>query len=538
MGLLDAIFGGDSGGGLLSGLPREWQYQNPPSQGFSNGPIFAGQPDQKPLNPVEQQMMSLLSRPGYQPGLPDPVQGAPLPLGAPAQQPMPAQPAASPIAVGGYQMPRMGNPDLYQPQQVNTPPQAQPTQGTSSAPPAVQAAFMQPPTQSGFGGAMRGALANMQGGPLGLLTGAIAGGLGMGQGNELDIARQNQQAQYQAFIGAGMTPQNAMLAVLNPEAGKTLINEALTNKVDYKTEKDALGAEHGFWINKIDQTKIQADGSGSGGNGLSGSPSILAQGATYDPNKTGEDYLNQFSPDVKASVKAYLNGDIMPTGNPRNQTINSYAKNVALRYAQDMGIPAGDSIFSEKRKYRTELGSNAPSTVGGSAKAFNQGISHLSDLADNLEKLKNWNGLGIPILAKGANYMREGMSNDQAAIADEARSLGQTVAGEVGKLFSGNAGGGVHERELTRERFDTVKSMPQLAAALRATIETMHGGLTALEQGRDRTLGPNSGVNFVEKGTQQKIDKIQEAIDRLEGKSTASTAAPSALPSGWSVKVR
>lgn len=35
----------------------------------------------------------------------------------------------NPIAVGDYQMPRVGNADLFQPQQVNTPPNAQPAQG-------------------------------------------------------------------------------------------------------------------------------------------------------------------------------------------------------------------------------------------------------------------------------------------------------------------------------------------------------------------------------------------------------------------------
>jgi hypothetical protein len=82
---------------------------------------------------------------------------------------------------------------------------------------------------------------------------------------------------------------------------------------------------------------------------------------------------------------------------------------------------------------------------------------------------------------------------------------------------------------LTRERFDTVKSKPQLAAALRATIETMQGGLTALEQRRDSVLGPNSGVELVNSETRDKIAKIQGVIDRLEGKAGA---APGGVQEG------
>jgi hypothetical protein len=33
------------------------------------------------------------------------------------------------MAIGGYQMPRIGNPDQFQPQQAMTPPNAQPAQG-------------------------------------------------------------------------------------------------------------------------------------------------------------------------------------------------------------------------------------------------------------------------------------------------------------------------------------------------------------------------------------------------------------------------
>jgi hypothetical protein len=290
-----------------------------------------------------------------------------------------------------------------------------------------------------------------------------------------------------------MSPQEAsskaMLAVMNPEAGKTILTEALTNKEKYGvvSEDPFAGKKYGF-INERDQT-INGQPAGSGGSGQASS-SLLAPGVTqYNPSLSGDAYLGQFSPEVQAAVKAYINGDVMPSGNPRQQGIASQAKTIAQKYGADMGIPVSDATYGEKRKYRTELGSNSANSAGGQAKAFNQGISHLSDLADKLEKLDNSNGLGIPALAQGVNAVRQGISNDQSAISDEAKSIGQTVAGEVGKLFSGSAGGGVHERELTRDRFDTVKSKPQLAAALRATIETMQGGLSALEQNRDRILG-------------------------------------------------
>lgn len=245
---------------------------------------------------------------------------------------------------------------------------------------------------------------------------------------------------------------------------------------------------------------------------------LLAPGVkALDRSLTGDDYLGQFAPEVQAAVKAYIRGDVMPTGNARKDSIATQAKTIAQKYGQDVGIPVSDATYSQRRTYQSQLGSNSPNSSGGQAKAFNQGIEHMGHLADTLEKLDNSNGLGIPMVANAVNAVRQGVSTDQSAISDKASSIGQTLAGEVGKLFSGSAGGGVHERELTRERFSTVKSKPQLAAALEGTLEMMRGGLTALEQRRDEVMGPNSGIRFVNPETEAKIAKIQESIDRLKG---------------------
>lgn len=501
MGLLDYIFdpGSYSGqGGLLSRLQPSLASVTP-SQGFQDQPAtFADRWNALPAGTGRSFDAAAFDPSTYAPSQPN-----------------------NPIAVGSYQMPRLGNPDQFVPQQAMTPPNAMPTQGTL---PQQAAPAQLPPALGGnsFGGKFGAGLQNFvnAGGPLQAIAGGLTGLLTGQRSDPQGMAQQNLKAQYDSLVPL-LGPQKALLAVMNPEAGKTLLNEALTNKEEFKIVKDALGAEHPYWINNREQTMRPADAPG-GANSASGGVSLLAPGVQqYNPALTGEDYLNQFGPEVKAAVKAYINGDVMPSGNPRQQAIATKAKEIAQKYGMDTGIPVSDATYSEKRKYRTELGTNSPNSAGGQAKAFNQGIDHLSHLADVLEKLDNSNGLGIPALASATNAVRQGVSTNQSAIADEAKSLGQTVAGEVGKLFSGSAGGGVHERELTRERFDTVKSKPQLAAALRATIETMQGGLHALEQRRDAVLGPNSGVELVDQSTRDKIAKIQGVIDRLEGKAPA-----------------
>ncbi len=383
---------------------------------------------------------------------------------------------------------------------------------------------------------------------LALFGAGIAGGGGTGNwnaglsdalrgaaaGSQVDRQQQTQtQAQnaaYQAVKAAGGTEAQALAARSSPEVFKAIAPELFGGWKLVKTSSNPITGDvyemqgPGGKLMSLDEFRRRGGGGEASGSSTPGGGGMLAPGVkNYDSSLTGDAYLAQFSPEVQSAVKAYMKGDVMPTGNPRLQGIAAVAKTIAQKYGQDIGQPVSDAVFSERRKYRTELGSNSATTAGGQAKAFVQGIEHADTLATKLEGLKNWNGLGVPFLAAGANAIRQGLSTNQAGLADEAKAIGQTLAGEVGKLFSGSAGGGVHERQMTRDRFSTISSGPQLAGALEGTIETMEGGLKALESRRDQVLGPDNDVKFVTKETEDKIAHIREVIARLKSGESAKT---------------
>jgi hypothetical protein len=340
--------------------------------------------------------------------------------------------------------------------------------------------------------------------------------------------RQEQEAKlgiYQAVRAKGGSHADAIAMANSPEVFKAVAPELFGTPKIVKIGSNPITGDQ-YAMQQGGKLSPLPDLSGSGGGGTSNTNGMLKPGVKYDPTLSGEDYRNQFSDEVVAASKAYDRGDVMPTGNPRSQGIAQLAKTIS----QKLGT-GNDALFSEKRKYRTELGSTSPSTAGGQAKAFTQGIEHADSLATKLEGLKNWNGLGVPFLAAGANQIREAFSTNQKGLANEARSIGQQLAGEVGKLFSGSQGGGVHERELTRNRFNTISSGPELAGALEGTIETMEGGLKALESRRDQILGPESDVKFLTAETEKKIAHIREIIARLKsGEAAAPAGAPAAAP--------
>jgi hypothetical protein len=160
---------------------------------------------------------------------------------------------ASPLAIGGYQMPRVGDQAQFTPQQQDPaalPPNAQPTQG--QLPQATQQAPAQqglPPALGGIGSAL-GRIGNPDG-----LIARLTGN------DSRSVAQQNLKAQYEALVPL-VGQQKAMLAVMNPEAGKTILAQALEKKQFGFTKLD-----NDTIVNQDPQTgKVAVAYSGSGTN--------------------------------------------------------------------------------------------------------------------------------------------------------------------------------------------------------------------------------------------------------------------------------
>lgn len=529
-GLLDFLSSGGPSGGLLDGLPA-WLTQGQQDQGqWPTQPNpGGGAPDW--FAQLKQRLdggQGLVTMPGQFPQMRNPP-GVP-------NTAMPG-----PQDGGGAGLPPNAQPAMQPPQQAPQAPQM-PQMQPGQMPPSFQSG--PPMVGEGFGNRALGALSGFAnaGGPLPaianlvttLATGRVTDPVEYGRQTQ----QQNQTAVYQALRQARIEHGPAMAAALSPEAAKAILPEAFGAPKIVQTGEGPLGKTfHMQQGNKLYPIGGEGGGPGSiaGGGSDTGNISLLAPGRkAIDSSLSGDQYVNQFGPEVQAAVKAYISGEVMPSGNPRMQGITSFAKTVAQKWGQDTGQPVGDAIYSQRRTFRAGLGS-ATTGAGGQAKSFNQGISHMAELADTLKALNNKDVMGIPMLSNITNTAREMMDTNQAGIADKAHSIGQTLAGEVGKLFSGSAGGGVHERELTRERFSTVKSPVQMAAALEGTLQMMHGGLTALESRRDEVLGPNSNVEFVSKETRGNIAKIEQVIRELRGGAPAAKEAASSGPPAQAV---
>ncbi len=159
-------------------------------------------------------------------------------------------------------------------------------------------------------------------------------------------------------------------------------------------------------------------------------------------------------------------------------------------------------------------------------------LGHLGELAEAATALNNSNGFGIAPLGKLLNAGSQ-IGTEQAA---KANKLNETVArfsGEVGKLYSGSSGGGVHERDETRARFGASMTSKELAAALEASRDLISSKLQALENQRDEVYGPNSSnkIDFLGKSGRAALEKINHSIEQLK----SGQSAPESKPAGGGV---
>jgi hypothetical protein len=133
--------------------------------------------------------------------------------------------------------------------------------------------------------------------------------------------------------------------------------------------------------------------------------------------------------------------------------------------------------------------------------------------------------MGIEPVAHGINAAFS-QYGPQAELIREAQSLGTGIAGEVGKLNSGQSGGGQHERQAAAALLSNpYNSRYDAAGALRGTLKLMEGGLQAIEARRTQLFGTDpknwpKGSEFVTDQTRKEIANIQKNIAKLEGTKT------------------
>ncbi|HTF73257.1 MAG TPA: hypothetical protein VK620_02775, partial [Bradyrhizobium sp.] len=435
------------------------------------------------------------------------------------------------------------------------PPDAQGSAAPGAAPQGAPATGNLPqapgqlaPASPGIGDRLGAGLLSWANTPQGNFFGGLGNLVqGLATGRRVDTQGMQQQQQQDIFhylVKAGTPPEQAVIIAQSPDAQKAWLTAMVQPKYQLHDIKDAIGNTSPVVFNQnTGGVTLPGGGAYGAGSAPGTGPGMLAPGVSkFDSSLTGEDYLKQLSPEVQAAARAYINGDVMPSGNPRNQGIASFAKTVAQKYGMDVGQPVSDVTYAARRKMQTDLASSGSTTTGGIIANGKSAFEHLANLGDKMTALGNYNGYNGPLgglAANAGNYVANTAGSSEtkgkiAAINDNALKYGQ----EATKFYAGSGGGEGERMAAMNALKPSTASGNEQAAYLQTEKELMLGRLNQ----KEAQIRDVMGQDWLDRhpvrtpDLQATLGKIDAAIAKLRG--GASGAGGNVTSSGvrWSIQ--
>lgn len=260
------------------------------------------------------------------------------------------------------------------------------------------------------------------------------------------------------------------------------------------------------------------DGQGQGASAPQGLPATL-------------DELKQINPSLAAQAEGVNEGRI-----PYPNASRLNPQQTALKNAVSQYFPGVDATtFKGREAYMKNLGTAQPSQPGGQYVGLGHSLDMLRQLSEKYVGLGNSDygyGIGHALNQDGTGMFGDKlMSNDRGAKVNSLNENADRLATEIGRLFSGNQGGGVHEREQTRERVSANKTPTEAGETLKSIRDMILSRRDELLSQADALGIPHARIPGLEK-LEKNITDLNGNIDVLKGKSKAAAPAAPALPKG------
>lgn len=307
---------------------------------------------------------------------------------------------ASPIGIGDYQMPRVGDMAQFTPQQADPaalPPNAQPAQGQMP---------QQQPQESpgGFGAGLQGFLQNLHTGPIGAIVGGIGSAAGVQSPGRVQA---NQTAQY--LVSKGIDPALAKTIVSDPATLRAILPQMMGiggQTDDIKEYQFAKKEDPTLTFAKFMQQKKAVSGEYS----LTPQYGTNAKGETVlmQTGKSGEAIETKLPPGIKVSsgVEKIDAGDKWilydkRTGTPvGTQPKDLVGKEAAEKRGQAQGtaqaaLANGAEADAEQTKKKIDefVASKGFNEVFGQLDQYRPSWTHSNEGADALARYKQLKGV-------------------------------------------------------------------------------------------------------------------------------------------------
>jgi hypothetical protein len=356
------------------------------------------------------------------------------------------------------------------------------------------------------------------------------------------MALQQAQATYDALLKGGAPEHIARAAALNPKEFGQYAAPYLDQspKVQFITnafgDQIPVAVRNGAHpsVENITPTGGGAPAGEGGGTGIGGIEPLLGKITELRNNGASEAEMIAALP---KSYQGYMQSIVEGRGIPATLGFKSPLKTTMELLARTMGID--DAAI----KARTELAKDMGNTKNGLGMKVESGgkvLNHLEGIAndasglDTFSRPNNFLSAVTPdVLVKGANYFETNKPKNY----DISRRMSGKVdsyAQEKAKfLAQGGGSGSMHERDTTREQYDTSRPKNALADQIEADLEMIEGQYRSMEQRRDTVIGPNNNSpKFTIRTPQQmqQIERIKANIAKMRGSDTQQAAPAQGVP--------
>ncbi len=353
--------------------------------------------------------------------------------------------------------------------------------------------------------------------------------------HQIELQQQQQQALYNAFLAQKASPPEAQAAALDPEIRKTIAGRYFDTQPKFGVvSEDMLGGKQYGFINPAQQSiqmpqYVGANGQGGGGPG---SPFLNPGTSQIDPNLVGEQYLQQFRPEIQQYIKGYMRGEITPTGQGRDKSMAELAKKIGPKYAAEVGLPWDENLFAQRRKMQMDLAGSGPNSMGGIMANGRSAFQHLGELGDAFVGLHNYSGSAVPGSALVAGIGNSIRNSELLRTQPQANAIAGTRPpllkyGQESTKFYAGTGGSKEERTKPETNINVQHATSgEMAAFLKAERKLM---LDRFEE-KENQFGKIMGEDYLQRHPlrdalmQRSLDKIDEAIAKLEGGGTPASA--------------
>jgi hypothetical protein len=330
----------------------------------------------------------------------------------------------------------------------------------------------------------------------------------------------------------------ARAATLDPEIRKQITPNLGVAPKFVETGTDPFSGQKNFGIERggphpsITAAPIQAPGGGP------------AQGTTTDQmfntieqGKAAGLPMDKLLETVPNSVRGVVKAVIESKSIPSNLPPRGPSRDMVMRLAHAIDPDFDESVMPQRQAFARGMGQTSPSSNGGQKILLNTALQHGAELAEALDELHNTSGPlpeWLPGSGPVANVMNR-LKNTGASQGGTVKRVNETAArasGEVGKLYSGSAGGGETERLNTARDFSQTNTPMESAGALEAFRNLIFGKMNALQTARDQVYGAQ-GENIypiLDPKTKEALDKIDKTIAKLRG--GGQQAAPQGIKEG------